>query len=235
MRRKFDRSTKEAMPYHREATMSVEPKKLTSFGSSLWRRAARAGRDITFNVLGFALMVVGTGMMAAAIRWIVERLLQLGWTRLALAFVLLVGAGWAMLLGLVDRNHLRNSEGKVFPLAALGLLVGSALVWVYIFAGLSYGLMRVGAVEYTIARHPEELLFFLTDAYFWHLLDLVPGLKITAALGWTCPVDLEGGARGALLVLFRAAVIFQVIAKGHKILKPDAPGVPSAPTRNSSS
>jgi hypothetical protein len=190
--------------------------------------AARTARDVALNVAGFLLMVFATGLLAAAIRGTVEWLLQRGWAWPALAFVLLAGVAWATLFGLVDREHLRNPEGRILPLPAMGFVVGSALLWVYIFAGLSYGLARVGAVEYTVARQPEALLAFLTDAYTWHLLDLVPGLKITTTMGWTSPVDLDGGARGALLVMFRAVVIYQVVAKGRQFLNPDPPAGPAA-------
>ena len=133
----------------------------------------------------------------------------MGWGQLwpALVFALLAAGVWATIFGLVRRKDLTNPEGKVLPLAAAGFLLGGAAVWVYIFAGMSYVLMRLGTVEYAAPQRPEEMLYFLTDAYAWHFLDLLPGLNITAALGWRCPVDLQGGVRGFLLLLFRAVVI----------------------------
>jgi hypothetical protein len=94
-------------------------------------------------------------------------------------------------------------------------------VWVYIFAAVSFVLTLLGLVQYEAPQKPEDLLYKLTDAYAWHFLDLLPGLNITTALGWKCPVDLQGGVRGLLLVLFRAAVIFQIFAKGRQLLKRD--------------
>jgi hypothetical protein len=96
-------------------------------------------------------------------------------------------------------------------------------VWVYIFAAVSYALTRLGVVEYVSMQPPDALLYKLTDAYAWHFLDLLPGLNITSALGWKSPVELQGGVRGVLLVLFRVAVIYQIFAKGRQILKEDAP------------
>ena len=98
-------------------------------------------------------------------------------------------------------------------------LLAGAAVWIYIFAALSYVLARLGTVQYVALGKPEDLLYKLTDAYAWNFLDLLPGLNVTAALGWKSPVDLQGGLRGVLLVLFRAAVIFQVFAKGRELLK----------------
>lgn len=97
----------------------------------------------------------------------------------------------------------------------------AAAVWVYVFTGLSYALMRVRFVEYAPPPRPDDLLSHLTDDYSWHFLDLLPGVGINGALGWRCPVDLEGGRRGALLVLFRVAVLHQIFAKGREILKRD--------------
>ena len=42
-------------------------------------------------------------------------------------------------------------------------------------------------------------------------------------MGWKPPVDLQGGFRGALLILFRAAVIYQILAKARQIFKRDEP------------
>jgi len=109
------------------------------------------------------------------------------------------------------------------------VLLGAAAVWVYVFAGLSYALMRLGFVEYALPPRPDDLLAHLTDAYSWHFLDLLPGVGVNSALGWQCPVDLEGGRRGALLVLFRVAVLYQIFAKGRELLKRDErSGAPEA-------
>jgi hypothetical protein len=56
------------------------------------------------------------------------------------------------------------------------------------------------------------------------LAGFLPGLGITGALGWECPVDLQGGRRGALLVLFRVAVLYQTFTKGRRILKEEPGG-----------
>jgi hypothetical protein len=185
------------------------------------RWAVRALRDLGLNVFGFCLVFVVVAMLGVGVRTGMETLVRWGRPWLALVFVVVAAGAWATLFGLVRKKDLVNPEGKVLPLSAAGFLLGAAAVWVYIFAGLSYALMRLGFVEYALSPRPEDLLFHLTDAYSWHFLDLLPGLGITSALGWPCPVELQGGARGLLLVLFRAAVIYQIFAKGRAILKPD--------------
>jgi hypothetical protein len=189
--------------------------------SPVARGAVRALRDLGLNVLGFGLVFAVVAILGVVVRTGMETLLRWGQPWLALVFVVVAAGAWATLFGLVRKKDLVNPEGKVLPLSAAGFLLGAAAVWVYIFAGLSYALMRLGFVQYALPPRPEDLLYQLTDAYAWHFLDLLPGLDVTSALGWACPVELQGGARGLLLVLFRVAVIYQIFAKGRAILKPD--------------
>jgi 3-oxoadipate enol-lactonase len=189
-------------------------------GWTPWKAAAR---DVFLNIAGFIGMFLLASGLAVGVRTVLEKLLGLGLPRLALVFALVAGAVWATLFGLTSRKALRNPEGKVLPLVAAGVVLGGTVVWVYIFAGASYVLMQLGAVQYVPPGKPENLLYALTDAYMWHFFDLLPGLNITTALGWQSPVDLQGGVRGLLLVLFRVAVIFQVLAKGREIFKRDDP------------
>jgi hypothetical protein len=189
-----------------------------TLGRRLHEWAVRSARDLCLNVLGFALAFGAAAALAVGIRTGVEKLLGLGQPRLALVFVLLAGGVWATLFGLVRKKDLRNPEGRILPLSAAGFLLGAAAMWIYIFAGVSYALKRLGFVDFTALR-PDDLLYQLTDAYAWYFLDLLPGLNIPTALGWKSPVDLQGGVRGVLLVLFRVAVIYQIFAKGRELLK----------------
>jgi pimeloyl-ACP methyl ester carboxylesterase len=178
------------------------------------------------NVLGFFLIFGFAAILAGGVRAGMERVL--GWELVwpALAFALVAAGVWGTLFGLLTKEWIRNRDGKVLPLPALGVLVGGAAVWVYIFAAVSYVLTLLGFVHYEASGKPEDLIYKLTDAYAWHFLDLLPGLNITTALEWKNPVDLQGGWRGMLLVLFRAAVIFQVFAKGRQLLECDKPAGP---------
>jgi hypothetical protein len=191
------------------------------------RRAWRTTRDLAvsvcLNVFGFSLIIAFGFLMAAGVRTGMDKVLSLGPVWPALVFAFLVAAVWATLFGLVSKEWIRNPAGKVLPLPALGVVLGGAAVWVYIFAALSYVFSRLGTVQYVAPGKPEDLLYKLTDAYAWHFLDLLPGLNITSALGWKSPVDLQGGFSGVLLVLFRAAVIFQIFAKARELLKRDEP------------
>ena len=195
---------------------------------SRWTPWTARARDVFLNVAGFLLIFMFTAALAGVVRTVLEKLLGMGLRWPALAFALIAGGAWAGLLGWLGKEHLRNPDGKVLPLPAAGFLLGAAVVWVYIFAGVSYVLVGLGAVQYTAPGKPEDLLYNLTDSYMWHFLDLMPGLNITTALGWKSPVDLQGGFRGVLLVLFRLAVIYQVLAKGREIFKPDDPAVGQA-------
>ncbi len=185
--------------------------------------AWRFVRDLAQNIFGFLLMFAAAGVLGKAVQVGMEKLLGWGLIWPALAFTLAAAGAWAWLFGLLTKESIRNPDGKVLPLPAAGVLLGGAAVWVYIFAAVSYVLARMGVVQYTGLERPEDLLYKLPDAYFWHFFDLLPGLNISTALEWKSPVDLQGGYRGVLLVLFRAAVIFQIFAKGRELLKRDDP------------
>jgi pimeloyl-ACP methyl ester carboxylesterase len=199
---------------------------------SVWRGLCWAGRsvlegtwstfgDLGLNVLGFFLVFCSASALAIGVRTGMEKVLSWGPVWPALVFAFLAAVVWATLFGLVSKEWIRNPSGKVLPLPALGVVLGGAAVWVYIFAALSYLLSRLGTVQYVAPGKPEDLLYKLTDAYAWHFFDLLPGLNVTSALGWKSPVELQGGFSGVLLVLFRAAVIFQIFAKARELLKRD--------------
>jgi 3-oxoadipate enol-lactonase len=204
-------------PVEQPKTFAREVRNFLS-GMTPWKARAR---DIFLNIAGFVMIFIATSVLAVWVRTGLERLLGLGLRWPALAFALIAGVAWASLFGFVRKEHLRNPDGRVLPLPAAGFLLGAAVVWVYIFAGVSDVLMGLGAVQYVTPGKPDDLLYYLTDSYMWHFFDLIPGLNITTALGWKSPVDLQGGVRGMLLVLFRVAVIYQVLAKGREIFKPD--------------
>jgi hypothetical protein len=198
---------------------------LWRFVRDIRRQAWRIIRDlavsVVLNVLGFALVFIAAAVLAVGVREGMVKVLGWGPVWPAFVFALLAAAVWGTLFGLVDKEWIRNPAGKVLPLPAAGLVLGGAAVWIYLFAAASYVLALLGFVHYEAPGKPEDLIYKLTDAYAWNFVDLLPGLNITSALGWKSPVDLQGGLSGALLVLFRAAVIFQVFAKGRQLLKRD--------------
>ena len=183
--------------------------------------AWRAARDLGLNVFGFLLIFGFAGVLAIGVRAGLEKALAWGPIWPALVFTLAAAAVWGTVFGLLTKEWIRNPDRRVLPGPAVGVVLAGVAVWIYIFAALSYVLARLGSVHYDATGNPEDLLYKLTDAYAWHFIDLLPGLNVTSALGWKSPLDLQGGLRGALLVLFRAAVIFQVFAKGHELLKRD--------------
>ncbi len=212
-------------PVEQPKTFACEVRNFLS-GLTPWKARAR---NIFLNIAGFAMIFIATSLLAVWVRTGLEKLLSLGLRWAALAFALMAGVVWASLFGFIRKEHLRNPDGRVLPLPAAGFLLGAAVVWVYIFAGVSDVLSGLGAVQYVTPGKPEDLLYYLTDSYMWHFFDLIPGLNITTALGWKSPIDLQGGVRGLLLLLFRVAVIYQVLAKGREMFKRDEPAVDGGP------
>ena len=79
-----------------------------------------------------------------------------------------------------------------------------------LFASLSVILQRYGYVKFEPPL-PNELSPAV-DFYMWQFLDSVPGLGIPQTLRWTQPYQYSDHLSGALLLLFRVAVIVPVIA-----------------------
>jgi hypothetical protein len=101
----------------------------------------------------------------------------------------------------------------------VGLAGASAMVWVFIFAVFSYLLLKLGAVPLVITAHPDAPLSDLLDAYMWYFFDLIPVLHVNEALGWPVDVNLNGGWAGAILLLFRVVIVFQVFALAKRLLQ----------------
>ncbi|MBC8027355.1 MAG: hypothetical protein H7Y89_15280 [Steroidobacteraceae bacterium] len=175
--------------------------------------------NIIGNLAGLLFALLGVGIVGVGIRNAAEWLLARNQVWLALIFVVVCGIAFYGLLTLVTPENSRGTTGKMLRGFIFGFSAAIALVWIYLFGVLSYVLMRLEAVSYTV-RSASDALPDLTDAYLWYFLDLVPLLDINGALAWKQPdVDLTGGASGFLLLLFRIILVFQVFALTRKLIE----------------
>ncbi len=101
-----------------------------------------------------------------------------------------------------------RGAGALLPL----IYVGNALILAAMFfASVTFVLVRHGAVQLGITAGDDVLFGKLLDFYVWHFLDLVPLVKVNATLHWQEPLVYESGWLGALLLLFKVAVIVPTI------------------------
>jgi len=180
-----------------------------------------AGRGLG-NVLGFLLPLMAFSAIGGGIRWIAEKLD--GYPIVALLFIAVCAVVWLGALSLVTPASVRGTDGTIRAGFVVGLAAAAGMVWIYIFALFSYLMLRLDAIEFVITAHPEAPLSDLLDAYAWYFLDLIPLLHINDALGWATDVDLNGGWRGVLLLLFRVVIVFQVFAMAKRLLKAGSEG-----------
>ena len=163
---------------------------------SVLRRLGKEVDNVLANIVAMFLTLMVLVSLASLVRggadWLEKNISPL----LALIFVMLCGLVWLFSLRGITPEAMRNDKGKIVPGFVIGLVGAAAMVWVYIFAVLSYLLMRLGTVQYSIASAPENALADLTDAYAWYFLDLIPLLDVNGALGWDPDVILAGGWRG---------------------------------------
>lgn len=84
------------------------------------------------------------------------------------------------------------------------------------FSCLSYALYGMGLAQYTSNKpiHPGTL----ADHYVWHLIDMIPGLKVWSTLKIDDPMQSTGLGAGIPLILFRLFVIVPFIALVKKWL-----------------
>ena len=187
---------------------------------SVLRRLGKEIDNVVANILAMLLTLMVLVSVASLIRggadWLEKSISPV----LALIFVLVCGLIWLFSLRGITPEAMRNDKGRIVPGFVIGLVGAAAMVWVYIFAVLSYLLMRLEAVEYFIVSPPENALADLTDAYAWYFLDLIPLLDINEALGWDPDVILTGGRRGFILLTFRILIVFQVFAIWKRVFVP---------------
>ena len=177
------------------------------------------------NVFAFFLPLFGLSILGVVIRWVADQLDRHSNPAVALAFICICALVWLGLLSLVTPSSVRGTDGRIRGGFVFGFVTAAAMVWVYIFAVFSYLLLKLGAVSFVITAHPEAPLSDLLDAYLWYFLDLIPVLRINEALGWTADVDLNGGWRGVILLLFRVVIVFQVFALAKRLLQASEKGI----------
>ena len=169
------------------------------------------------NAGGFFIALIGLPIAAVYVRNITEWLTARS-PGTAVAFVLACGLAWALVVRLFTPDNVRGRDGTIVPGFVAGLVVAIALVWIYLFASLSFALLKLGAVDYRFASAPEAHLADLADAYVWYFFDLIPLLDVNEALGWSADMNLTGGAKGFIVLLFRIIVVFQLFGLARRLI-----------------
>jgi len=177
------------------------------------------------NVVGFFLPLSALLLIGVGIRWVADQLDRHTTPVVALAFVGVCALVWLGLLAIVTPSAVRGPDGRIRSGFVFGFATAAAMVWVYIFAVLSYLLLKLGAVTVVVTAHPDAPLSDLLDAYLWYFLDLIPVLKVNEALGWPVDVNLNGGLAGVILLLFRVVIVFQVFALAKRLLQARKEGI----------
>lgn len=189
------------------------------------RALRRAGQGVdNALVQGIALLVTlcSVGSLAGGLRGAAQWLEVHASASFALGFVVLCALVWLISLYGITPQAMRNGQGRIVGGFVVGFMLAAAFVWIYIFALASYYLMALKLVDYQITSAPANALADLSDAYGWHVLDLIPAVGIPDAFGWKPDVDLTGDWRRALLLIaFRLVMAFQVFALWKRVFPPE--------------
>jgi uncharacterized protein (TIGR02246 family) len=158
-------------------------------------------------VLLIGVFYVGTRV---SLEWS-QHYLPLGLHLLVIAFWALVVSLWVRIIsGEFGKEMFIESyvNGILWPpfVYSISLLVMAASV----FASISVTLQRCG---YATFKPPlPNDLSPVVDFYMWHFVNLIPGLGIPETLRWAQPYQYSDHLSGAVLLIFKIAVILPVIA-----------------------
>ena len=158
-------------------------------------------------VLFISVFYVGTRV---SLEWS-QHYLPLGLHLLVIAFWASVVFLWVRIIsGEFGKEMFIESyvNGILWPpfVYSISLLVMAASV----FASISVTLQRYGYATFKPPL-PNELSP-VVDFYMWHFVNLIPGLGIPETLRWTQPYQYSDHLSGAVLLIFKIAVILPVIA-----------------------
>ena len=96
-----------------------------------------------------------------------------------------------------------------------GLLMLTGLILIVaaaVFASLTFLLYNHGLVNLDPVQGTQISEEHLLDFYMWHLLKLVPLLKVNDVLKWSEPISYSQGRVGFLILLFQGSVVVPSIA-----------------------
>jgi hypothetical protein len=116
-----------------------------------------------------------------------------------------------------------NPPERVAAWGAIALYVNFVIVAMGCFASIAFLLHGLTPPFFLPATSPVEH-GSLADFLLWHLLDAVPGLKVTETIGWKAPLTYDRAGAGWLLLLFKVMVIVPVVSGIGRYLREDRYG-----------
>ena len=162
-------------------------------------------RNLGGMVKEIFLTIVGVGLCCGIAVATIDQLSQLHAVVGGLAALIWFGVALAM--GVWD---LRSVEARGYSVwKGLRIFLVMILMGAIVFGEISFLLATVGWAKY----EPEGVSFSVfAEYYIMTLVDLLPGLEVSETLDIRLPVKPEGLVAGLLVLLFRAFVIFGVLA-----------------------
>ena len=73
----------------------------------------------------------------------------------------------------------------------------------------------------SIDLHPD-----LLDGFLWYLFDMIPALRVNDSIGWPKQMELEGGGKGWILLVFRTVTLLSVFRLATRLLDARADAQP---------
>jgi len=138
-----------------------------------------------------------------------------GWTlieaaKLHVAAGVAVAIFWFIAACIAGSKEMRSVEARGYSVwKGLRIFLLILLVGVLVFGHISFVLEQVGWAKY----EPEEVSFDpFFEYYVWVFVDMLPGLEVSETLNFKPPIEPVDSVAGLPVLLFRAFVIFGIIA-----------------------
>ena len=155
-------------------------------------------KNVFFTIL---TVIIGTGLALGAISLGAESSTVTGVILAVICLIVAIGFGVRDLRSFEGRRYSAWKGVRIFLLMALiGALVFGEIS--HLFASFGWATYESGEVS----------SYDLTTYYFMILLDLIPGINLLDSLNINMPLKPDGWVAGLMVLLFRAFVVYGVIA-----------------------
>ena len=184
--------------------------------SSKFSIVMQSSRNVVWRVAAFILKAIGSVLVLILPLGLLQITIEKHW---ALGFPMILLLAVAAYLGIRDfqSGNIRDLEsGNVDTWQGILTLVSILSITVSVFAFLSFVLYRFEAARYegfptALLNESRHLISAFFSYYTWQLFEVIPGLKINEALGWSMPLQKSGFISGVLVLSFRVIIIFIVL------------------------
>ena len=178
--------------------------------------AAQSIRIGLWKVVKVVLKAIGTVFLVILPLGILQLAIDQHWLVGIPPLIMLTIAVYLSIKDFKAGNIRDVQTGNVDTWQGVVALVSILSIIISIFAFLSFVLYRFGAATYqgfptALFSEGRYLMGAFFSFYMWQLFEVIPGLNVNEALGWSIPLQKSGFVAGVLVLSFRVVIIYIVL------------------------